>query len=260
MTTNPNSRAEQFRENSQWVTMQEAAAVLDIHPLASHHALANGNVPTFKHKGIRYVLQRDLDAFATDYPKQLWSEDEEMKLRRMWGHCPLSTIAKVLRRSETAVTVRAKRLKLGSPINWPNILTHTRLAPLLGLDPKTVWKLMQEGGPLPSLVMYRREIPVRVVEEHTMIRWLSKPENLIYIDKDKVTYWPFCQAIEGMLRKWKDSWLSPTEVAQMLGVDDTRPVNKLVHQGALKGIKYGNWRILKSSVERCIQVRGGSVS
>ena len=52
------------------------------------------------------------------------------------------------------------------------------------------------------------------------------------------------------IRKWKDEWLTPKQVARRLGVHaaGTRYINKAVRKGTLKSTRWGNWWILKSDL------------
>jgi len=231
--------------------MKQAAHVLGIHESAGGNALERAGVPIFKHRGKRFVLRADLKVFAATFPKQSWTADEEAIYRNLWGYRPVSEIAKILKRSETALMVQANRLRLTAVAAWPGVLTESTLAPLLVMDRKSVWRLMLPGsGALPAITLYKRNKPVQVVYEDQMCRWLKRPENWVYLtDTERITHPPFAQAIAAGKRKWNDAWLTPGEAASLLGIHH-KTVNKYIHRGSLRAIKHGNWRIQRSSVER----------
>lgn len=239
-----------------FIGMAESARVLGVHPEAVRSVLDRAGVLVFKAGHRVFAFREDLERFAETYSHRAWWQGEaEQRLRAMWGHMPISQIAEKLECTRTAVEVKAQRLKLRSPASWAHILTQSQLSPMLGLDRKAVYKLMQDDGPLPVFILYKRDTPVRVVDERDMIRWLKKPESWVYINVDKVAHLPFRSAMLGAMKKWRDAWLTPGEVARVMGFSDSRPVNKLVRQGALKGVKHGNWRILRSSMEACMMAR-----
>lgn len=63
-----------------------------------------------------------------------WTETELETLRDLWGVKTIPNIAKILRRTETAITVKAVRLKLGSFINSSEYMTANQAAKLIGVD------------------------------------------------------------------------------------------------------------------------------
>lgn len=232
----------------EWLTMTEAAARLSIHVDAARDALRLGGVTIHKHKGTCYVTAVDLEVFAASYPKQSWTREEITTLRTLWGWRSTPDIAAVLERSETAVCIKAKRLKLRTVTTWPGVLTESSLAPLLAVDRSKADDLLRSGL-FPTEILYKRSLPVRVVWEETLVRWLKRPSNWVYLpDIERIAHPPFVQAIAIGKHRWRDEWLTPGQVARMLGVDK-RAVNKYVHRGSLTAVKYGNWRITRSSAE-----------
>jgi len=74
-----------------------------------------------------------------------WTKHEEARLRQWWGRAPVGEIAQKLGRTETAVVVRAKRIGLRTLVNHPDALAEWQIAPMLGIDRKTVWLWMNRG-------------------------------------------------------------------------------------------------------------------
>lgn len=66
-----------------------------------------------------------------------WTQGERDCLRENWGEMSVRGIAKKLNRTETAVTIQAKRLGLGSPY-MTTCLTANQAAKILGIDNHTI--------------------------------------------------------------------------------------------------------------------------
>ena len=230
-----------------WANMKDVARVLSVHHMAGRNALKVGGVPTFLHKGVRYVTLDNLNTFADTYPKQSWTVKEIETLKAMWGYHPVSSIAERLGRSVTAVSIKSKRLKLRSVASWPRVLTEFRLAPLLNLDRKTVWNHMQPDGIFPAFTLYKRDTPVRIVYEDMMILWLRDFNNWVYFrDVEQIEYPPFAQAIHETKEKINgDQWLMPKEAAELIGIP-VRYLNTKIHKGAIRAVKHQYWRVLRS--------------
>ena len=230
-----------------WADMAQAADVLGVHRDAVANALIRTGVDVFMHQGKRFVLLADLTAVTASYPKQTWSKEEIARFRNLWGYRPLAEIARLLGRTETALEVKAKKLKLPAVADWPGVYTEVTLSPLLGMDRKSVWRLMRIGAELPAITLYKRNKPVQVVYEDHLCRWLKRPENWVFItDVDRISHPPFVAAIQATQRQWNDAWLTPGETAVLLGICH-REVNKYIHRGSLQAVKHGNWRIQQSS-------------
>ena len=186
-----------------------------------------------------------------------WHRHEEARLRCMWGWRPVREIAEALGRSETAVTVRAKRIGLRSISNHPDILTEYRIAPMLGIDRKITWMWMNKGI-LPVEVMYKCNLPVRVVWRGALERWVKRPENWIYVSPDTIVDDDLRLLAQTAYRRWGDEWITPGQAAALLGVH-RRYVNKWTHQGVFRqAVKWGNWRYRRSEVEAVRDLVGQS--
>jgi hypothetical protein len=86
---------------------------------------------------------------------------------------------------------------------------------------------------------------VRMVRETTFLTWALKPENWIYFNLGKVNDAHLRRLLALKARRWGDEWLTPGQVARLHGIDH-RAVNKALHDGRLQGVKWNNWRILRS--------------
>lgn len=177
--------------------------------------------------------------------KARWTRKRELELAGMWGRMPLSDIAAQTGRSEEAIQVKVRKMKLKPPTKWPNLLTATRLAEALGLAcPKVAIKLLRSGL-LPTLTVYVSNTPVTAVTVRQLRRWLADPLNWWCLDVDKITDPRFAPTVQHTKRHWQDEWLTPSQ-AQDLLYYSLQGLNKLILSGRLPARRRGNWWILKS--------------
>jgi predicted DNA-binding transcriptional regulator AlpA len=186
-----------------------------------------------------------------------WSANEESRLRQWWGRAPVGDIAQKLGRTETAVIVRAKRIGLRTLVNHPDALAEWQIAPMLGVDRKTVWGWMLKGI-LPVDVIYKRSLPCRVVWRDQLVRWLKEPNNWIYLDPRKVADPELRRVVDNAVAKWGDEWLRSREAADLIGVEH-RMINSWTCRGLFpSAIRWGNWWYLRSEVEAVRDLVGKS--
>lgn len=74
---------------------------------------------------------------------KVWTTEELEYLKEQYGYRRIPEIAQRLGRSETAVMIKAKRLKLGSTRNVAGLLTAGELAKMLQIDRNTVMGWIQ---------------------------------------------------------------------------------------------------------------------
>lgn len=67
-----------------------------------------------------------------------WTKEEIEFLEEKWSYTSVSAIAKKLNRTETAVIIKAKRLKLGSAYTSGEYINANQIAKLLKIDRHTV--------------------------------------------------------------------------------------------------------------------------
>lgn len=67
-----------------------------------------------------------------------WDEVEVCYLKKNWGYKTIKSISEKLKRTEMAVIIKAKRLKLGSSYTAGESLNANQVAELLGMDIHTI--------------------------------------------------------------------------------------------------------------------------
>ena len=196
-----------------------------------------------------------------------WSEKEDIYVRENHGRLSETAMAAYLGRSLQSVHIHITReLHLCAPSKDPRILTAEHVAMGLGLDGKSVHRLIDLG------LMPGRRLPgndvCRVVDRIAFLRWLCVPAHWIYFKTDRVgamrargkrggmtdvydfEFWEDAREIVAKARStWNDEWLTPGQAAHLLGLRGrTRPLNVAIHLGAIKATRWGNWRILRSDL------------
>jgi hypothetical protein len=177
-----------------------------------------------------------------------WTQKEEAWLLLEWGMKRLRVLAGRLGRSETAVSIKAKKLGLVSPCGWDNFLTACDLAVALGVDDKTAARLM--CGPLKGLrvKMYRRNSPIRLVPLVSLVEWIGRPENWYCLDVDKVADARLVAEVRRVRSWWRDEWWGVGRAATELNVCDTW-VSDRIRSGQIAGRKHGNnWQVFRSTI------------
>ena len=187
--------------------------------------------------------------------EELWRPKDERYLRRNWGWIPLWRIAENLGRSETAVCVKVKRMRIPAVGKWPEVHTQHELGPLLGVDGKTAWTMLNEGR-LPSLKLWKRNRPCLAVDRSELKAWLTDPENWYLLDVEKIQDPELRQIIRRVRERWEDEWLSAKAAGKLLRVT-WACVNKHIRLGTLPASKRGSWYIRRSDVEAFAQQHYG---
>lgn len=206
-----------------------------------------------------------------------WTPEEDDFLRAKLGYLSEAEIGRALGRSRIAVSNRWKRdLHLISPRRNPNWLTLEAFAHGLGMDQKSVAKLVDRGmipsRRLPAVVIPGKAL-IRVVDCKTALAWIADPMHWLYFKPDRVgafrkqehrhaarpnvVFWRAARAaIDARRRTWRDAWLSPTEAGALMGLPldregrATHQLNKAIRRKLLPAVRWGNWWILRSEARR----------
>lgn len=178
-----------------------------------------------------------------------WSEDDDNFLRANLGWFSEEEIARHLGRTVTAVHLRWKRdLKLTAPSKRPDFITTQKIAEALGVDPKAAMRWV-DMGLLPGRHLPFKGRKVRSVPRVAFLRWALAPMNWIYFRPERVPDPRLRRLLKIKQERWGDEWLSPGQVARLHRTTHAAVNNKL-HRGELNGVKWGNWRILRSEATK----------
>ncbi|MGQ0605303.1 MAG: hypothetical protein ACT4QE_26805 [Anaerolineales bacterium] len=191
-----------------------------------------------------------------------WTPEEDEYLRENLGRKSEAEIAATIGRTETAVHLRWKRnLRLPAPSRNPDILTAEQIAEGLGVNPKLIDRLIDEGHLSGWRLPTRRTI--RVARRVTVLRWMANPEHWIFFRPERVNhgprrtkrcydhvFWARAQRLVQLAcQRWNDEWLTAGQAAKSRGTT-VGAINKAVRTGRLCGVKWKNWRFLCSEITR----------
>lgn len=207
---------------------------------------------------LRFVVARYPEAqvsskIETSRPRSVpWSRSELDFVRQNLGVLSLEEIGTHLGRSPTGVKIAQVRNFLPPASKRPGWLTGNQAAILLGIDVHTVCRLT-DSGIIPHVIIPGQR-QIRAIRYITLLRWAVNPLNWIYfkgsVDGPQRILDPkLRRLIERQKQRWNDEWWTPGQVAACHGVDHT-DVNRLIHQGKIKGVKWGNWLVLRSEATK----------
>ncbi len=182
-----------------------------------------------------------------------WTVREDQFLERNLGWMSIEQIAAQLGRTVNAVNLRWKRdLKLPAPSKAPGWLTGQGVARIFDVYVHAVMKWIDRGL-LPGRTLPNKR-KIRMVRRATLRRWAVNPMNWIYFmpaikTLDRISDPHLRALIKRQKERWNDAWWTPGQVAAYHGVHHT-DVNRYLHAGKLKGVKWGNWWILRSEATK----------
>lgn len=177
-----------------------------------------------------------------------WTAREDAFLRENLGELTLEEIGRHLGRSNNACKIRLTRQGFDAPSKREGYLTGHQAARILGVDIHNIMNLTAKKILPAGQVAGRRGI-LRI-RKITLYRWAINPMNWIYFfpqisEPDRIGDPHLRRLIVRQKERWNDEWWTPGQVAVYYGVDHT-DVNRLIQQGKIKSVKWGNHRILRS--------------
>lgn len=188
-----------------------------------------------------------------------WTKEEDALLRACVGVLSDAEIGEMLGRTPEAVHLRRERdLGLTAPSKRPDEVTCEQIAQGLGIDGKSVARLIDRGF-LPGRRLPMKTV-IRVVSRQVLLRWMVNPMNWIYFKPARVgvlmprrectkydrTFWRYVRRLLALKRaRWDDEWWSIGPVAKFFGVN-CKSVNQAVRRGQIPAVDWGNWWILRS--------------
>jgi len=145
----------------------------------------------------------------------------------------------------TGNAIKIRRLRKGMPAHSrrPGWLTGHQAAKILGVDIHCIMKLSRLG------ILPVEIIPgvkgIMNIQKTKLYMWAIDPENWIYFKVHNVKDEKLRKLLSLKAKRWNDAWWTPGEAAAWHGVDQ-RDINRFIHNGKLRGKKWGNWWIKKS--------------
>lgn len=144
-----------------------------------------------------------------------WTTEEMDYLENKWGRVTVSYIAKKLRRTETSITLKAQRMKLGSRLAGEYV-TFNELLTALGLQGSYSWlrdKYINKNG-LPA----KRKGKYLIIKIDDFWKWAEQHKQILN----------FCHFEENMLGK-EPEWVKEKRKADLSNprkVNNNRPWTK----------------------------------
>ncbi len=168
-----------------------------------------------------------------------WTPRERDRLTQLIdaGHS-YDVIARRLKRSRTAVTIKAKRLRLGITTSRAT-LSARDVADVLGVKcSKTVARWIDRYD-LPARNAGTPHRPLWRVSWEDLLTWLER--------RDRWMAWQPSRIPDRALREWAEElrsgpgcWLTHTQVARQFCVDRETP-GQWITKGLIPATRYGNW-------------------
>lgn len=182
-----------------------------------------------------------------------WSADEEAFLCRWSGVVAEAEIAAALGRTQSAVESRRRRLELPTPKTHPDYLTALGMAAALGVDGKSVLRLIECGILRAELAPMREEKAWRM-RRVAFYAWATNPDNWIFFIRsarcpERIADETLRRLIVRRAAEWDDEWWEIGRVADFHGVIH-QEVNRLIRAGRIAAVKWGNWWVKRSEATR----------
>ncbi|NOS67954.1 MAG: hypothetical protein HOO67_06385 [Candidatus Peribacteraceae bacterium] len=219
---------------------------------------------------------------AAKQKARVWTEKEEQFVRDNLGRISQAELARQLDRTPIAVKLHCQReMHLVSMSKAPEIITAEQVANGMGIDGKSVHRLMDTGlMPVRRLPSAR---PMRVIDRLSLMKWILNPDHWCYFKPERVgalerhckrgigagydfAFWEKARELVLKARRtWKDRWLTPGQVVRILKIypkpnagrrnnterlRGVRYVNVAIRKGNLKATRWGNWWIKKSDLPK----------
>ena len=182
-----------------------------------------------------------------------WSDAEDAFLRRWLGVVATAEIAAELGRSVTAVDIRRRWLGLPTPKTHPAYITGLGMAVALGVDGKSVIRLIERGILRAELAPMREEKAWRM-RRAAFYAWATNPDNWLYFIRsvrrpERIADETLRRLIVRRAAAWDDEWWEIGRVADTHGVIH-QEVNRLIRAGRIEAVKWGNWWVKRSEATR----------
>ena len=189
----------------------------------------------------------------------LWTPAETAFLHRAGGVLGDEEIAAALGRSVAAIHVRRTRAGLPGPLVHPDYLTGNNMAHALGIDVKSITKLIERG------LLAAESAPVGRacwrMRRAAFVAWALRPANWPYFYRsvrrpERFGDERLRRLLVARAARWlgpdgrPDEWWTSGEVARYHGASD-RDVARYIYAGRLpSAVSWGNWLVRRSDATR----------
>lgn len=168
-----------------------------------------------------------------------WTDKEILALRK---YCSLAMtdleISLKLQRSETAIKLKRKRLKITTARNTPGWISVNKARIRLGMnDTRPIIGWIQKGLLLGRLLP--QGSTCWMINEVSLRRFVTRPKNGPYFDTQKVRDRHLRRLIHISQEIWGNEWLTTRQAADLVG-EDIRKVNLYIKLGRLESVRTYN--------------------
>ncbi len=127
----------------------------------------------------RYIITRYAKKFGlTKKSIKYWTDEETEKLHELWGYKTIPQIAKILGRTENAITVKYKRLGLEAPSKAGETMTANEAAALLKIDIHTITdRWIAKHGLKAKKKAIRGKKEIWMIKHSDLITFLKENQN-----------------------------------------------------------------------------------
>ena len=201
---------------------------------------------TLAHVGKTYAAPLSVcvsGAVRNSERRNIWTDEETAFVQDHLETMTLAEIGAALGRSENAIKIRIVRKQIPVASKRPGYLTGNQVAKLFRVDVHAVMAWRERGIMAIDTLPGNREI--MSVHIKTVYRWAVRAENWIYFKAERIRDGRLRKMVELAQARWGDEWWTTGQVAAYHGVD-VRLVVSHVYRGKLNGVRWGNWRFLRS--------------
>lgn len=215
-----------------------------------HGEIAAGTSPRWlaRQHDPRFVLAMSGQRAAPAKPP-VWRKEEDDYLRCHYLFQSDAELAAHLGRTPEAVHLRISRdLRLPSRSKMSDWPTVREVARRLGVPES---RTIRHWGRLGLIEIYPLplEASQRVIYWPRMVRFAVNPMNWVYFDISRVTDPHLRRLLERQKARWNDEWWTTGQAAAYHGVE-SQDIQRNILAGKIKGVHWGNWRVLRSEVTR----------
>lgn len=173
-----------------------------------------------------------------------WTRQEEKFLQENLHRLTFEEIGQRLGRTANALKIRQVRREIPVKSKRPGYFTGHMVSKILCVDIHSVMEWQRRG--IMKLDVLPGERRIMSISRLSLWVWAINPKNWIYFKPERVRDPRLRRLIELRRQKWGDAWWTTGQVAEYAGLASSNSVEAAIMRGKLRGVKWGNWRVLKS--------------